>query len=222
VAPADAPTRLLLVRHGETDWNAEGRWQGQGGVGLNALGARQAAATAAHLAAVADDVALLARSDSQRVEESAAPIAARLGVPVVVDPRLREVDVGRWSGRTRPEVEAAEPEAFAAYRRGERDVRVGGGETIAEVEARMVAALRDVAAAARGRTAVVVTHGWALRLAVAGLLGADRAAAEAMARAGNCSITELLVEGGAAELVGYAAAAHLEATPLAAPAGRLA
>jgi glucosyl-3-phosphoglycerate phosphatase len=202
-------TRLVLVRHGETDWNAEGRWQGQTGTSLNALGRSQAEVTARHLASTHPDATLLARSDSRRVAETAAPLEALLDVPVLVDARLREIDVGRWSGRTRAEVQVDDPAGWAAYRRGD-PVAIGGGETALAMRDRMLAALADVGRAARGGTAIVLTHGWALRVAVAGLLELDAAADDRLGRATNCSITELLVEDDRASLVHFASCTHLE------------
>ncbi len=211
-------TRLLLVRHGETDWNAEGRWQGQTGVGLNARGQEQAEVTARHLIAMAPDAVLLARSDSQRVAETAAPLEARLGVPVLVDARLREIDVGGWSGRTHGEVERTDPDGWAAYRRGD-PVAIGGGETTRELTDRMVAAIRDVAVAARGGTAIIVTHGWALRVGVAGLLALEGSAADALGRASNCSVTELAFDRtrggrGVPLMIDFAGCSHLQADAL--------
>lgn len=204
----DGSTRLVLVRHGETDWNAEGRWQGQTGVGLNERGRRQAEVTAAHLAVAFPEAALLARSDSRRVAETAEPLEARIDLPVLVDPRLRELDVGRWSGCTRAEVEAADPEGWAAYRRGE-PVAIGGGETVGELRERMLAALDDVVAKVGAGTAIVVTHGWALRVAVAGLLALQGDEAEALTRASNCSVTVVDLRAGAASLTAYAGCDHL-------------
>lgn len=202
-------TRLVLVRHGETDWNAEGRWQGQTGVGLNALGRRQARATAQHLAAAHPDAALIARSDSQRVAETAAPLQMLLDVPVLIDARLRELDVGRWSGRTRAEVEVADAAGWAAYRRGD-PVAIGGGETTAALQERMLTALGEIARAARGGTAIVVTHGWALRVAVMGLLARSPETATAVGRASNCSITEVVIDERGAALRSFAARGHLD------------
>jgi glucosyl-3-phosphoglycerate phosphatase len=205
----DDVVRLVLVRHGETAWNAEGRWQGQTGVGLNALGRQQAEVTAAHLAAAHPGATLIARSDAQRVAETAAPLEARLDVPVLVDPRLREIDVGRWSGRTRAEVRAMDPDGYAAYRRG-APLRIGGGETVAELGDRMLDALGDVVATVGRGTAVVVTHGWALRVAIARLIAGPDAAPVELTRAANCSVTVVDVHAGGAALAGWAGCDHLE------------
>lgn len=209
--PAPAASRIVLVRHGETAWNAEGRWQGQTGVGLSVLGRQQAAVTAAHLVEAFGDAVLLARSDSERVAETAAPLEELLAIPVVVDERLREIDVGHWSGQTAEEVAIADPEGFAAYRAGLPSA-IGGGETVEELRTRMLAAIGDVAEKAAGRTAIVVTHGWALRVAIAGLLKLSTDDAAAMERASNCSVTvvDVDVEADRTALVDYANCSHLE------------
>jgi probable phosphoglycerate mutase len=96
------PTRVLLVRHGQSEWNAVGRWQGQADPPLSDIGRRQARAAARALGAVDAVFA----SDLQRATETAIIIADELGVgPVVVEPDLRERDAGEWSGLTRAEIE---------------------------------------------------------------------------------------------------------------------
>jgi glucosyl-3-phosphoglycerate phosphatase len=214
--------RLVLVRHGETEWNAIGRWQGHGGRGLSGLGRSQAEITADWVAKAFDPVAFVARSDLERVAETSAPIEERLGVPVRVDARLRELDCGTWSGKTHDEVAAADPEGYAMWQRGE-DVAPGGGERVSELQARVTAALRAYAEELQsGETAVVVTHGGPIRVGVAGLLGEsvnrlDRTRGPVP----NCSITVLA--GGAAHVAieRYADASHLDGAIGEAPEGPL-
>lgn len=100
------PTRVLLVRHGQSEWNAEGRWQGQADPPLSPLGRVQAAAAAGAAGAVAGIVA----SDLQRALATAEIIADHLGVgPVRPEPRLRERDAGEWTGLTRAEIDTHWP-----------------------------------------------------------------------------------------------------------------
>jgi broad specificity phosphatase PhoE len=95
-------TRVLLIRHGQSEWNATGRWQGQADPPLTDLGRHQAAHAARHLGTVDAVVA----SDLQRASETALILAEALGVgPVVLEPGLRERDAGEWSGLTRAEIE---------------------------------------------------------------------------------------------------------------------
>lgn len=208
--PATTRVRLVCVRHGETGWNVEGRWQGQSGAGLSEHGRAQARATAQHLAERFGDAAVIARSDSLRVAETAAPLVELLAAPVIVDPRLREVDVGTWSGLTRAEVEQADPGGWAAYRRGDA-LRVGGGETIAKVRARACAAVDAVVDRVGHGTAIVLTHGWTLRILVGALVGEEP---DRIPRAPNCSVTVLDVAPARVERVTYGECEHLEAGAL--------
>jgi probable phosphoglycerate mutase len=208
------------VRHAQTAWNAQGRWQGQAGEGLDEIGRAQAATTAHHLAAAHPDARRIARSDSQRAAETSAYVEALLDVPVDVDVRLREMDVGTWSGRTREQVEHFDPAGWAAYRRGDGGP-LGGGEAVTQLADRMVAALRDLAVRTGPGTAIVITHGWALRVGVAALLELGPSEAEELGRAPNCSISVLELDGDTTTLVDYAGCAHLEAdAPLAIHRGR--
>ncbi len=190
-----APCRLVLVRHGESEWNASGRWQGHGGSGLSARGREEAAATAERLASEFADAAVLVRSDLERVAQTAAPIAATLGLPAAVDPRLRELDCGAWTGLTHGQIARSDPERYAAWARG-ADVAAGGGERVADLQARVVAALHQLLETQAGTTVVVVTHGGPIRVGVAGLLGRQIVhLGAACAPVGNCSLTVLAADG---------------------------
>jgi broad specificity phosphatase PhoE len=152
------PTRILLARHGETEWNSVGRWQGHADPPLNETGRLQAAALAAQLEG--NGIAAVYASDLARAAETARTIAARLGLDVFEDPALREIDVGSWSGLTRAEVEQRFPEGFARWLDGE----IGhDGETREALTERVVAAIERIAARHEGRTVLVVTHGGAIR-----------------------------------------------------------
>jgi glucosyl-3-phosphoglycerate phosphatase len=201
--------RLVLVRHGETEWNADGRWQGHGGGGLSVRGREQARRTAESLMREIGDIALIARSDLRRVAETAEPLEAD-GAPVRVDPRLRELDCGSWAGLTHAEIAEADPERYAAWQAG-ADVAPGGGERVADMQARVTAALTEhLDELGDGGTAVVVTHGGPIRVGVAGLRGRSVTALdEACAPVANCSITELVSAGGAVDVVRYGDGRHL-------------
>ena len=153
-----ASTRILLARHGETDWNRIGRWQGHADPPLNETGRRQAAELAEQLAG--DGVAAVYSSDLQRASETAQVVGDRLGLPVAQDPGLREIDVGSWSGLTRAEVQERYPDGFARWLDGE----IGhDGETREELTERVVAAVERIADAHPEQTVLVVTHGGAIR-----------------------------------------------------------
>lgn len=195
-----ASTRLVLVRHAESEWNAQGRLQGQGGTGLSNLGHRQAAALSLYLQQRFPRVDLVVASDLQRVTETAAPWLARVGLDVRVDKQWREIDVGTWSGLTWAEVQAQDPRRYAAWRDGS-DVRRGGGETFAEFRVRTAAAMAALRGA--GETVIVFTHGGSVRFAVAAALDLPPMGEVALAPVGNCSVTEVLLTDGTAALAAY-------------------
>jgi probable phosphoglycerate mutase len=155
-------TRILLVRHGQSIWNAEGRWQGQADPPLSDLGRRQARGAAASLGALD---AIFA-SHLQRALETAAIISTDLGVgPVVVDPDLRERNVGEWSGLTRAEINQRYPGYLTADRHMSFGVSGGavrrpqGWEADEDVLARALGALARIDEAVGGGEVLAVTHG---------------------------------------------------------------
>jgi broad specificity phosphatase PhoE len=152
-------TRLLLARHGETEWNRIGRWQGHADPPLNEAGRRQAAELAERLAD--DGITAIYASDLTRARETADVVGDRLGLLVVEDRALREIDVGSWSGLTRAEVSERFPEGFARWLDGE----IGhDGETREALSDRVVRAVTAIAARHEdGDTVLVVTHGGVIR-----------------------------------------------------------
>ncbi len=148
-------TRLLLVRHGQSTWNAESRWQGQADPPLSDLGERQAAAAAEHIAsAIAIDVVW--SSDLVRAQRTAEVIAGRLTVVMRVDPRLRERNAGAWTGLTRADIEERYPGDLQARR------SPPGFEQDGPLFDRVEAALREVAGTDTAEV-LVVTHGGVVR-----------------------------------------------------------
>src|SRR6478609_6377757 len=180
---------LVLLRHGRTAWNAEGRIQGQLDVEIDETGHAQAAAVAPHLAAPRP-VALWS-SDSARARQTAAYVAKETDLEPTYDERLREYFVGHRQGMTHDEYRAEAPEEFELFRAGFWDA-VPGAETTAEVSARMVAALTELLAALEpGQTGIAVSHGAAIRDVVPVLLGwpvTERAALHGLE---NCGWVEL-------------------------------
>ena len=161
-------TSLLFVRHGETTWNVAKRWQGQADTPLTADGEAQARAVAALLAGAAERPwTRLVSSDLQRARRTADAIGAALGLPVEDEPRFRERDVRDWSGLTHPEVEARDPEAYRAFKRGDPTLRMGGGESTLDLRARALAAVRELHAAGEAHV-IVVTHLGLIRSLVPG------------------------------------------------------
>jgi phosphoserine phosphatase len=160
---------LLLARHGQTDWNAERRWQGHTDRPLNERGREQAEALAERLA----DVELVAvySSDLSRARGTAAVVAERQALEVRTSPELREVDVGSWAGLTRPEAEARFPEAFARWQEGHPGWE--DGESYEAMTARVVRAARKIAAGEPDGPVLVVTHAGPIRALHAAALGID-------------------------------------------------
>ena len=151
-------TRILVARHGETEWNRLGRWQGHADPPLNDTGRAQAEALAAQLGG--DGVTAIYSSDLKRASETAHIVGDRLGLAVTEDPALREIDVGSWSGLTRDEVREQFPDGFARWLAGE----IGhDGETREELGARVIPAVESIARAHQGELVLVVTHGGAIR-----------------------------------------------------------
>lgn len=172
-----APTTILLVRHGETDWNAEGRRQGQAGPGLNDAGRAQAQQAADLLRAEYLPIDALYSSDLDRARETAEVIGAALGLlPVALDARLRERHQGAWQGRLTAEVLPADADPHKVYA-SPFDEGPPGGETGWQVVERMSAALDAIAARHPGGRVAAVSHGGAM--ALIGWIAEDRTAAEA-------------------------------------------
>ena len=152
---------LLLVRHGQSEWNAIGRWQGQADPPLSALGEEQARDAAGRLGATG--FSAVVSSDLQRARRTAEILAEALGLGVRVDPDLREIDVGQWQGLTRTEIEAGWPNALADWSAG-RSEAPPGGETRAHLAERARAALaRAAAEASPGDHVLLVSHGALVR-----------------------------------------------------------
>ncbi len=153
-------TELLLVRHGETNWNAERRWQGRDDPPLNAVGRQQAEQLAADLDGERLDAVYT--SDLRRALETAEIVAHRLDLPVRPLGLLREIDVGSWSGLTREVLEARFPEQLArhleSWGTGWED-----GETPAQLTERTLVAARQIASEHPAGRVLVVTHGGVLR-----------------------------------------------------------
>ncbi|MCZ7535615.1 MAG: histidine phosphatase family protein [Acidimicrobiia bacterium] len=153
-----------MLRHGESEWNAAGRWQGWEDVCLTASGEAQALARA-RLLAVAGDFAAVVASDLVRAARTAEVVATHLGLSApVLYPGLRERHGGEWQGHTGAEIDEGWPGMRDAWRRGEMH-SPPGGESDASVLARVDAALASACAAvADGAALVAVTHGGVLRL----------------------------------------------------------
>jgi broad specificity phosphatase PhoE len=181
-------SRLIVWRHGNTDWNATHRVQGQTDVPLNAVG-RQQAVDAAELLAKLRPMAIVS-SDLQRAADTAAALAALTGLSVGFDKRLRERYFGDWQGHTVAEVAELHPDQHDRWARG---MEVGGEvETLIDLGKRVSDALREAAAMApAGGTVVVATHGAAARQGLGHLLRWPQEQLRTLRALQNCHWVEL-------------------------------
>lgn len=179
---------LTLMRHGQTIWNAEGRWQGFGPIPLDETGHQQARDAAVYLQKAG--ITRIIASDLLRARQTAAPIAELLALPIETDYRWREVDVGSWQGLTREEIIAYDKTRFDRFVMSSYLERAfPDGETQQQQIQRTVAAMQDIARQSLGQHVLVVTHGGSIRCAMHYLNG-DNTIAPA-----NCSLTRLRFDG---------------------------
>jgi len=193
--------QVIMVRHGESHWNVENRYQGQQDSGLTDLGRAQATRVAAVLAEEVGREGVVWSSDLPRARDTAQAYADLTGATVIEDVRLREISVGSWSGRSLAEIAKEYPDVVAASAAGQ-DVRRGGGETFAEQRERVTACLDDIVAEDLP-TALVFTHGGSIRVAAAHAAGVPSPGHDTMAPPSNCSRTVLQVSGARNKLVRY-------------------
>ena len=170
-------THVILARHGETDWNRDGIWQGHGDPPLNDVGRRQASALVDRLKDVSIDV--LYASDLRRARETAEILAEARALVVVPNPELREIDVGSWTGLTRAQIEVQFP--GMAYH---------DGESREAFDSRVVTELHRLAASHDGECVVAVTHGGVVRALQRHVLG------EPLPVLGNCEVDTFRYESG--------------------------
>jgi len=182
-------SRLVVWRHGNTDWNAGSRVQGQTDVPLNEFGLQQAVDAAALLVRLKP--AAIVASDLRRAADTAAALAALTGLSVSYDPRLRERYFGAWQGLTMAQVATQRPKEYARWISG-ADVIAGDVETLDDLGKRVADALSDAAELAPpGGTVVVATHGAAARQGIGHLLGWPTAQLRTLRALQNCHWVEL-------------------------------
>jgi len=155
-------TTLVLVRHGETAWNAEGRVQGQTDVPLNEIGRAQAEALVPVLGA--EVFGAIYSSDLQRVRETAQPAAKALGLEVALEAGLRERHYGMFETLTYVECRERFPAEFERFRAKELEFDFGSGESLQAFNARALASVGAIAARHAGEAVLVFTHGGGLEM----------------------------------------------------------
>jgi broad specificity phosphatase PhoE len=162
-------TTLLLVRHGETDWNRDGRWQGGSDTSLNDVGREQARALADRLDG---DIAAVYSSDLARARETADIVAAKLGLAVQIDPRLRERGFGSWEGLTITEIEERFADAHRRWLAGE-GAGADDAEPFEDFFVRVSDFLADVLRLHPEEEVLVISHGGSIRVIHALAAGVD-------------------------------------------------
>jgi len=204
-------SRVLCIRHGETAWNATGRWQGHAPVPLNEAGLAQSRQLGVYLASSGLRVSAIYSSDLKRAMQTAQAIAGALRLEPQPDPRLREVDLGCWQGLTRQEAEAWDNKRYTAYRADWFDTPPPDGESRNQLKARVRAAFDDITARHSGETIAVVSHGGTLGMLIESLFGKIE-----RPTLSNTSITviERDAPAGPWMLAGVAWTPHLDEAPL--------
>ncbi|WP_420596090.1 histidine phosphatase family protein [Deinococcus sp.] len=207
---AQALTELWVVRHGESTWNAVGRYQGQTDVPLSEVGVLQASSLAERL--TGRHFAAVYSSDLKRASHTAEIVTERLeGAPAVqLDTGLREIDVGELGGLNRSDIRSTYPEFVAALEADPWLTRRPGGESMADLQERSSKAFKHIAARHRGESVIVFTHGGVVRVAVGLALGGVPQNAWARLSVANTSITRILLGQSGGILLGFNDAAHLE------------
>jgi len=161
-------TEIIIIRHGETEWNKTGRFQGHSDVPLSAEGRAQAAALGQNLAL--DHVHAIYASDLTRAMETAAPLAKRFGLEVISDPLLRELNFGAWEGRNFNDVNAENPNAMKNFYTDPEQADIPESEPFPEFQRRVAGRVREIVAQERGKRIVVVSHGASIRILLADIL----------------------------------------------------
>jgi len=203
-------TEFWVVRHGESTWNADGRYQGQTDVPLSHIGVLQAAALAERLTGQSFDAVYT--SDLIRASQTAQVVVERLvGSPAVrLDPGLREIDVGQLTGLVLSEIEAQHPGYLTALRLDSWATRRPGGESMEDLFSRCGAVFGNLRARHPGERVLVFTHGGVVRVAVGLALGGVPHNAWARLSVTNTSITRVLLDENSGTLLGFNDDAHLE------------
>jgi len=187
---------LLLIRHGETDWNRSGRIMGERPVPLNQNGVTQAARLAIQLSALASPH--LYASPMTRTKQTAEILAATLRATVIDEPDVREIGVGEWEGHHWNEFDGHP--ARCGWYTSPKDARPPGGETLAEVQQRAVAAMTRILGRKEKGPALIVTHADVIRTIVAHYLETDLQTVRHM-QIDHASVTALAITGSSGRLL---------------------
>jgi phosphoserine phosphatase len=195
---------VYLIRHGQTDWNVQKRWQGSADTPLNEEGQRQALLLGEFMRQN-HHVEYLYSSDLSRAWDTAVTIAEIVGIKPVADMRLRETNVGVFSGHTGDELQKLYPKELLAFRSGQKDFVIPNGESLGQVEARAYEAFYDIMGKTTGNVALVSHGGW-----IAALLA--RLFEQVKIHISNTSITTLVEVENGWRLDSLSVTPHLDTT----------
>lgn len=201
------PTRIIAIRHGETAWNVDTRIQGHLDVPLNERGVWQAEQLGRALAD--EPLAAIYSSDLSRAHQTASHVAQHTGVELMVEPALRERSFGSFEGKTFAEIETALPEAAQRWRQRDPHFVPSGGESLTQLQARVVDTVSGLAARHPGQLIAVVSHGGVMDVLYRAATRLDLQAARTWAL-GNAAINRLLWSPQGFSLVGWADTGHLQ------------
>lgn len=209
-------TELILIRHGETDWNRELRFQGHVDVPLNATGHEQARRLAERLAAERLAVDHLVCSDLIRTQQTAAPslqaLLPQLRIETLTDSSLREQSFGIVDGMRVDDIKAGHAEAWSQWLRFEADSGMPGGETTRQFHARVMDAMRRIAQQYQGQKVMVVTHGGVLDMVWRTARGTGLAGPR-QSDIPNAGLNRVRIDGDAVEVLDWADVRHLTDLP---------
>lgn len=203
--------RIYLIRHGQTDWNVEGRWQGTLDVPLSEVGYKQAAALATHLQD--RQINSIYSSDLMRAWKTAEPLAKIKGLAIRKDARLRELNLGVFQGLTHDEIRMKYPEEAKGMEADYMDYVVPQGESRRAMQARAYEIWQEIVANEPNEPIAVFSHGGTIRLLLMKLFP-DESERLTKVRITNTCVTTIDVEGDTLHLVDLANASHLESVVL--------
>lgn len=207
--------RVLLIRHGESVWNRENRWQGHADIPLSETGRIQAQQLARHIKSEQRPIRAFYTSDLQRARETAHILGRTLGMTPTPTAAWREMNIGTWSGLTTAEVVSRYPEEWERLRQGE-DLPRGGGETFAEFQGRLLRAIHTCIETHVGQDVAVVTHGGAVRALLLHCKGWAVSRFGDIEKIGNTGVSEIFVSpNGDARIERINCVAHLDHAALA-------
>jgi broad specificity phosphatase PhoE len=200
-------TRMVLVRHGQTEWNRVERFRGRADVPLNETGLAQAEATGRRVAKEWQPAAVYS-SPLSRAVKTAEAITRPFNLPVQIHSGIADIDYGQWQGLTPDEVKQRWPEIHHTWYNAPHTARIPGGETLDEIRARAMAAVSEIAARHAGRTVALVSHTVVNRVILLAILGLGNDRFWRL-RQDTCAINVFEVEAGESTLVSLNDTCHL-------------